>query len=636
MKDEEENKIDINKNEEKYNRKQIENRTLNKIITKKPKKIEKRNFSAIKKEKKEEIIKKVKNNYNLNKVKNKIKIENKINNDIIQDIKDNIEKNKEGEKNKDKGKNIKYISPKKEQNNNSSNKRKRTIYQKKSNSNSKRRKKNLSKNENSDKSSSKTLNNNNNDITINNHSKQLTIQKKRNINDENEINKNYESYESEEINDNTTRSRLNNTQKLNISENTISAEELTLRDDDLDKMLKYINKEKDKKFKTIPEVENENNIDTHNNNNNNIIINNNINDNKDITKTELLNKLKRSDQEIKEYLENIIYSKLLNKKEILKRKKRFSLVYKGKNNEIFKISGNLNFMQNFNKHSNTESEEEELMEEENEKQSSDNSEESKSFEPIKIEDDIKIVKEKEKIKKDLIYDNSYLFKKSDKKIEIRKEVEDIIKGTYNKDNEKENNRDKDKEFDKEKFEQKFLESYFSRKKFKKRKKKKIKKNKKNTEKQTIFLDEDLDEQMYLRRKEIYEKEEFKEKNKELQEKSLDWRINYFFNKIKQWRDLNKEDFIKQFDKYAEFDMNDFKIKRDKEDRIRDFILGLNDYRVARKVQRKLFDTYLYKEPILIENCSPDKNKYNNSCDAKLEKTKKFFTLPECKDKKSKK
>ena len=79
------------------------------------------------------------------------------------------------------------------------------------------------------------------------------------------------------------------------------------------------------------------------------------------------------------------------------------------------------------------------------------------------------------------------------------------------------------------------------------------------------------------------------------------------------KNLTKEDFLKQFDKYAEFDVNDLKIKRDKEDRIRDFILGLNDYRVARKVQRKLFDTYIYKEPILIENCSPDKN--NSSLEA---------------------
>ena len=197
-----------------------------------------------------------------------------------------------------------------------------------------------------------------------------------------------------------------------------------------------------------------------------------------------------------------------------------------------------------------------------------------------------------------------------KKIEIKKEVEDILKGNYyNEVYEKNGN--KENEFDKKKFEERFLESYFSRKKFKKREKKKKKRYTNNKEKQDLFLDETLDKQLYLRRKEIYEKEEKREMNNEKKEQNLDFRINYFFDRVKAWRNLSKEEFLKQFDKYSEFDMKDFKMKRDKEDRIRDFICGLNDYRVTRKVQRKLFDTYVYKEPILIGNYSPDKIIYSS-------------------------
>ena len=266
-------------------------------------------------------------------------------------------------------------------------------------------------------------------------------------------------------------------------------------------------------------------------------------------------------------------------------------------------------MQNFYKHYNLNKKdfEESSVEEESESESisSEKTERNKSLPISQIEEETN-----EKVKKKLIYDNSYLFKKNMKKIEIKKEVEDILKGNYyNEVYEKNGN--KENEFDKKKFEERFLESYFSRKKFKKREKKKKKRYTNNKEKQDLFLDETLDKQLYLRRKEIYEKEEKREMNNEKKEQNLDFRINYFFDRVKAWRNLSKEEFLKQFDKYSEFDMKDFKMKRDKEDRIRDFICGLNDYRVTRKVQRKLFDTYVYKEPILIGNYSPDKIIYSS-------------------------
>ena len=51
-------------------------------------------------------------------------------------------------------------------------------------------------------------------------------------------------------------------------------------------------------------------------------------------------------------------------------------------------------------------------------------------------------------------------------------------------------------------------------------------------------------------------------------------------------------------------------------------MGLNDYRVTRKVQRKLFDTYIYKEPILIGNRSPEKHNksWEGNSDSELKKS----------------
>ena len=42
-------------------------------------------------------------------------------------------------------------------------------------------------------------------------------------------------------------------------------------------------------------------------------------------------------------------------------------------------------------------------------------------------------------------------------------------------------------------------------------------------------------------------------------------------------------------------------KKEKENRINEFLTALNDYRIIKKKQRKVLDTYLYKEPILMEN-----------------------------------
>jgi hypothetical protein len=268
-----------------------------------------------------------------------------------------------------------------------------------------------------------------------------------------------------------------------------------------------------------------------------------------------------------------------------------------------------------------ESESEELFSElENESQTFEKSDDVKTW---SLTEDISDEK-KSKKKLNLIYDNSYLYKKRNKQFKIRKEIQDILNGVYNNDdNDDKKDQNEEDEILRKKYEERFLEKYLSKQKFKKRIKRKKKNVKNHKEKKAFFTDETLDKQMFDRNKEIYEKEELEEINQEKKEKNLDWRINYFFSKIKEMRNLSKNEFIKQFDKYTEFDMKDFKIKRDKETRIRDFILGLNDYRVTRKIQRKLFDTYVYKEPFLIGNYSPNKKNYsvddNSNSDIEMKK-----------------
>ena len=561
-------------------------------------KFEGKRYSSKKKEKTKNITQKNNNN------KNQI-IQIKDNNNI----KEKKEILGENEKKEEKyNNNNEYpSSPKRVRNNTVEQKH---INYKNYNSNSKKKSKHSKEKGNkSDKSKTNKNNKANNKLMV-------KIKRESNKNSEKHSNNDIQ-YNSEDIS-NFSQSLLNSTKKQNISENTGSVEELTLKDEDLDKILKFVNNNKEVKFKTIPEEENETHIENqiqknnfrHKTNRNNFKY---INEEEQLKRDELIEKIKRNnDERIRNFLEKIIYSKLLDKKEIIKRKRKVNLVYKDKKNQTFKLFRNSNFIQNFHKNYLNESEDDNFSEEQNEESSEKSDEYSKneSLTISKIEDDIP----NEKIKKELIYDNSYLFKKDDKKIEIKKEVEDILKGVYDNYKKDDNNKKKDEAFDREKFEQKLLASYIINKKFKKRRKKRKKRTKKQEkEKQTIFVDQELDKQMYLRRKELYEKQETKELKNELKEKTLDWRVNYFFGKVKEMKNLTKEDFLKQFDKYAEFDINDLKIKRDKEDRIRDFILGLNDYRVARKVQRKLFDTYIYKEPILIENCSPDKN--NSSLEA---------------------
>ena len=493
-------------------------------------------------------------------------------------------------------KNVKFITPIEQYNNEQNNIVRedfRNQNKKKSNINKVTNENNLSNNY---KKSNKSMN---------------KIAKKLNIkNNKNEDEFKFEYDELEEIND-PSGSALNNTQK-NISQSTkTSVEEYTLKDEDLDKLVKFIKKERKRE---LPEEESGDNYDSNFGAGNNIKKRRSVID-EEITRNDLIEKLKKNDQEIKDYLMKLMYSTLLSKNSI-KNKKQLRFVYRGEH-DMFKITGNLNFMKNFHK-SYVDSEDDDLLEEQNE---SEESEDSKSNNISFSIPRSKLKFYEEPKRKELIYDNSHLFKKKEKdEIQIKKEVEDILNGLYNskeKDNEDSLKNQESPEEIRKRFERRFLKSTYSKKK---KKKKKDKKNDK--EKDQLFEDEALDEELFNDRRKKYERDEFEALKIELKDKNLDWRINYFFDRIKEWRNAKDGDFVTQLDKYVEFDMKDFKMKRDKEVRIRDFILGLNDYRVTRKVQRKLFDTYIYKEPILIGNGSHEKHSisWEENSDAELKKS----------------
>ena len=487
-------------------------------------------------------------------------------------------------------KNVKFITPI-EQYNNEQNHIVREDFRKKSNINKLTNESNLA---NSYKKSNKGIN--------------KFVKKSGFKNNKNDDDYRFEYNELEEIND-PSGSALNNTQK-NVSQSTkTSVEEYTLKDEDLDNLVNLINKERKK---VIPEEESGDNYNSNFNAGNKKKRRTSITE-EEITRSDLIERLKKNDLEIKEYLIKLLYSNLISKNNI-KNKKRLRFVYRGEN-DIFKISGNLNFMKNFHK-SSVDSDDDLLEEQDESEESEDSKINNISFSISRS----KINFFEEKKKKELIYDNSHLFKKKEKNIGIKKEVTDILNGLYSGSKEEENenslkNQESPEEITK-RLERRFLKSTYSKKK-KKKKKEKI-----DDKDQNLFEDEALDQELFNDRQKQYERDEFEALKIELKDRNLDWRINYFFDRVKEWRNAKDGDFVTQLDKYVEFDMKDFKMKRDKEVRIRDFILGLNDYRVTRKVQRKLFDTYIYKEPVLIGNGTHEKHSisWEENSDAELKKS----------------
>ena len=115
---------------------------------------------------------------------------------------------------------------------------------------------------------------------------------------------------------------FNNTQKLSTSQNTqTSDEQIILKDEDIDKLLKIINKDKKDKLKKIQKNE-DNEYKYRSNYNYNYKKNPNYKreTNEMMTKSDLLEKIKRNDFEIRDYLMKLMYSNLVDKNSLTKNK----------------------------------------------------------------------------------------------------------------------------------------------------------------------------------------------------------------------------------------------------------------------------------------------------------------------------
>ena len=109
------------------------------------------------------------------------------------------------------------------------------------------------------------------------------------------------------------------------------------------------------------------------------------------------------------------------------------------------------------------------------------------------------------------------------------------------------------------------------------------------------------------------------------------KLKEFIEKIKNFKKENEKERGIKIDIYVDerlkVDENE-KEKKEKEIRINEFINKLNDYRIVKKMQRKVHDNFLYKEPIKMENLIVEKYESHNTSLNKRNKDeiKKKFSL----------
>ena len=400
---------------------------------------------------------------------------------------------------------------------------------------------------------------------------------------------------------------INLEDKRNLSEgNIINAPNINesnevniikLQDTDIDKIVDFVNEEEKRRIKNeknAVRIEKEK-IEKKDDDNLHSLFKEkkeeeNGND-EDLTRDDLVEKLKKDDSRIRKYVEGIIRSGLTigNKKLNKQLKNNSILVYKDYNLGQFKFNKNKNFgikdeinFELFRPLSGKD------KEQENKEKNKEEEEKTKKIQKKEKKE------KKEEPKKELIYDNKYLFtKKKSVRFILRKEVEEILNGGILLQKQEIEEQTKNEEKPKK------LEIP-EKKEFVKRKGNKYKLLKKSE-----YLIDLIDEEEMNRIKEeqrILNELRIKE---EMKEQKLNNKINMFIKKI---QNLKKEDIRgfnqKEMDIYMNerfnADINE-RERKEKENRINDFLSTLNDYRYTKKRQREINDTYLYKEPILVEN-----------------------------------
>ncbi len=203
-----------------------------------------------------------------------------------------------------------------------------------------------------------------------------------------------------------------------------------------------------------------------------------------------------------------------------------------------------------------------------------------------------IISEEEK-EVELIYDNSYLFKKKNtEKFELRKEVKDILEGKYKKKVVEKIPQVK-KEF---KYVKKKKPVIIKIKKIIPKSKKKLISNLKSF--QTDYLEEDSEE----KRRQLEEKRR-EEEEERLKQIRFEKQLKNFFQKIKALKEEKNENFNEDIDRLLEeqFYNSQSGINRLLENRINDFKGKLNNYVLSKNNLRKIRESYLiFKNPCEFE------------------------------------
>ena len=441
--------------------------------------------------------------------------------------------------------------------------------------------------------------------------------------------KNFETIEKKEINNKRELSFQNT---LNIDENSDEKKEVNiikLHEDDMDQLLNYINEEEKRRIKIEKkkgkkiqnkEEKGENKISTNIYSLFKIKEKEKKKKNDDLTRDELVEKLKKDDWRIRQYIEDIIRAGLtIGNKHLNKQMKNKSiLVFQGLNLGVFKFKKNFGIKEDIqlepfrplshNKR-NQENEEENdnniinnYDKEKKEKERKERIEIAKKEkkEKERIEKEKEKERKKEMAKKNLIYDNSYLFpkKKSSMNFILRKEVEEILQGgiliQQKSKKEEENN---------ESIRNRFLPK--KRTKFVKKKKKRGKLFQKS-----IFL-KDVVHSVNLPPNDNYSSSSSEIITKKEENNSFDEKMENFINRVKKLKkgeQLNYHE-IEELIKNQKQGLEDK--EKEKEIRMKEFINKLNEYRDMNKNNRKKKDIFSYKEPILIDNLIVNSNDINN-------------------------
>ena len=411
--------------------------------------------------------------------------------------------------------------------------------------------------------------------------------------------------------------KIEKTLKRSFSEGDITTEKnepdqvniIKLHDDDIQKIVDYVNKEEKRRMETEGNEErNEKgkNVIIPEDNLNPLFQENNEESNRnkgELTKDDLIAKLKKDDFKIREYIEGIIRAGLIKRdKQLNKQMKNNSiLVYKNFNLGLFR----------FNKNFQNKDEIELVFHRPLSHREENINQNDKNKKVItKTRTKIGIF---EKPKKELIFNNSYLFsKKKNVNFILRKEVEEILNGgLISQINIK-------KEEKTVKIKEKKKEKDYSKKDFIK------KKSKHKLFSKSIFLNDLIELGEIKRKKEEDAKLKEIKRLEELREQNLDNKIRIFIDRINRLKsqDVNTGVGKEEIDEYINQIMkNDF--EKNKENRLKLFMTSLNDYILATEKHREIIDTYLYKEPNLIRNLMVEDlfNSYNRGCDIGIEKDK---------------